>query len=91
MQQARVGQGGPLMLTLGALLFDPERPNLTPDQLLKERGGRMTDRAGDLHNCPFCHTSMALDLFRIHLEPCLRRNYSTIDVTHRRFSGANLG
>ena len=55
------------------VMFDPERPNVTADDLLKELGGKMTDPSAMNHNCPFCHKTLQWALFNVHLEPCLNR------------------
>lgn len=81
--------GGPLLLTLDSVAFDPERPHVSPEQLLRERGGRMSD-PDDRHCCPCCNRVMTAPLFAAHLERCFRRNYHTIDVTHHVFRGATL-
>lgn len=55
MNSVRVGTaGGPLLLTLDSVLFDPERPQLSPDALWRERQRSTVPQAGDRHCCPFC-------------------------------------
>lgn len=70
-----------------AMLFDPERPTVDPDQLLKELGG-MTDPRLVNHNCPVCHRTMRWELFTAHAEACMRRWFKTLDIIHRKFPGA---
>lgn len=74
-----------------AMLYDPERPKVDPNELLKELGGRMTDPRRVNHNCPWCHKTLAWELFVAHLVPCVTKWYKVQDVTNRRFTGATLG
>lgn len=77
-----------------SVLFDPERPHMGPNELLREIGDDPTKLQ---FNCPFCHETMGYDLFVAHIPTtregrgCLKRNWGTIDVTNRRFSGASIG
>lgn len=79
-----------------AVLFDPERPTVGPNELLKEQGG-MVDPRFINHNCPFCHKTMSWALFGAHMKDtkegpgCFRRWFHTMDVTKRRFPGASIG
>lgn len=77
-----------------SILFDPERPHMGPNELLREIGNDPTKL---MFNCPFCHKDMNYDLFVAHIpntvegKGCLTRNWGTVDVTNRRFSGASVG
>lgn len=65
-------------------LFDDERPEMSADDLLAERGGKIKDTDVN-HGCPFCHKPMAYDLFVAHLLPCVKKNRRP-----KRFAGVEL-
>lgn len=88
-RSVRIGGRGPLLPTFKDFMVDTDRPNVSPEQLLRERKGRRV-MPGDLHNCPFCHKTWPGDVFIAHLRPCLVRNYSTLDPTLKVFRGASL-
>lgn len=71
------------------VLFDPEKPRKSAEDIAREMGGRLTDPYAVNHNCPFCNRTLAWDLFRAHMQPCMRRWFNTVDITHRRFAGAS--
>lgn len=71
------------------MLYDPERPAVDADQLMRELGGMLDPRLVN-HNCPVCHKTMRWELFVAHAEPCMRRWFKTLDVMHRSFPGAAL-
>lgn len=79
-----------------AFLFDPDRPHVGPNQLLKEMGN-MIDPRQMSHHCPFCDKTMSWELFGAHMKRskegpgCFQRWFNTMDVTHRKFSGASIG
>lgn len=77
----------PLLSPHSAVLLDPDKPTVDANVLLKERGGKMLDPALINHNCPFCKKTLAWDLFKAHMRPCVTRWFNTVDVTHRRFAG----
>lgn len=93
---ARMGVRAPRMTDIvkDSVLFDPERPHMGPNELLKEIGDDPTLLK---FNCPFCHKDMTYALFVAHIpdtkagKGCTTRNWSTIDVTNRRFKGASIG
>ena len=72
------------------VLFDPERPQLDPNALLRERGGRITDPASVNWNCPLCYKTMSYDLFVAHARGCFRRYGSLLDPTLKQYKGVSL-
>ena len=67
--------------------FDPEQPHKSAEEIYQELGG-MNDPTQMDHNCPFCKRTMAWTLFKAHAEPCMRKWFKTLDITHRKFAGA---
>lgn len=71
-------------------LLDPARPEVEPNELLRQRQGAMLDPDSVSHNCPYCLDTMAWDLFVAHWASCLKRWAHMRDVTRKRFTGATL-
>jgi hypothetical protein len=67
-------------------IFDPDRPTLTPDDLLKEMGG-MADPNAMNHKCPFCDREpMRWEIFSAHAREC----FLSYQALHpRNFAGAS--
>lgn len=57
---------------LRGMLYDPDRPQLDPNDLLRELG-RVIDPDSMNHNCPFCGKTMSWQLFIAHLVPCVTK------------------
>lgn len=77
-----------------AVLFDPDRPHMGPNELAKE----VAENPNLIQfNCPLCHKSYGFELFKAHLvrtkegPGCMERWYKTIDITKRTFAGASTG
>ena len=82
-----------IALHIGAMdyqLFDPERPQLDPNDLLREFGGKVTDPRSINYNCPLCYQTMRYDLFVAHARPCFKRYGSLIDPTLKQYRGVSL-
>jgi hypothetical protein len=72
-------------------LFDPERPQEDPNDLLRRMGGRVTDPNAMNHHCPLCDTTYNWQLFKAHLRDCYRRNRKVrLDITRRVFAGGSV-
>lgn len=93
---ARVGVRAPSLLGIvkDAVLFDPERPHMGPNELAKEIEA---DPSLLLINCPLCHKSYPYELFVAHYPDtregpgCRTRWFNTLDITKRKFAGASIG
>jgi hypothetical protein len=93
---ARVGVRAPSVLDIvkAAVLFDPERPHMGPNELAREIDA---DPSLLQINCPLCHKSYEYELFIAH-DPdtkegpgCRTRWFNTLDITKRKFAGASIG
>jgi hypothetical protein len=77
-----------------SVLFDPDRPHMGPNELAKELE---RNPSGLLINCHSCKKDMSAPVYLAHLWDtkegigCIRRWFNTMDVQHRRFSGASIG
>lgn len=71
-------------------IFDPERPRVDPNKLLRALGGKLTDPRKVSHNCPLCNETMRWELFEAHAPACIQRWGKTVDPIHRRYAGADL-
>lgn len=80
-------------------VFDPRRPELDPNALLEEMGGRKDPRAMN-HHCGLCCThgspeacerdAMRWELFLVHLPDCWRR-YQRSTMQPRTWQGFTPG
>ena len=79
-----------------AILVDPDRPTVGPNELAAELGWKIDPRTMN-HNCSECGKTMSWELFVAHLQDtkegpgCFRRNFKLQDIKYRKFSGASLG
>ena len=77
-----------------SVLFDPDRPHMGPNELWNEI---KCNPAGLLIGCHSCKKEMPVPVYLAHLWDtkegigCIRRYFNTLDITHRRFSGASIG
>lgn len=71
-------------------LHDPERPFKDPNELLRERGGKMLDRNSVNHNCPCCEKTMSWPLFAAHARECFERAFHTLPTGLRVYRGVSL-
>jgi hypothetical protein len=74
-----------------AFLFDPEQPQLDPNELAK----RAADPRAILHWCPMCERSLEYDVFWAHIKGphgCYARwRKVKLDITRKKFAGATPG
>lgn len=77
-----------------AVLFDPERPTMGPNELWQE----IKDNPQSLMvGCHSCKKEMPVAVYLAHLWDtkegigCISRYYNTMDITNRRFAGASIG
>ncbi len=73
------------------MMFDPDQPHKSAEQLAKEQG-RLTDPNEVEHNCPGCDRSMTWDIFQAHALPCYRKWRKVVPGWRRHliFKGATL-
>ena len=92
-KSTRIGGGGrlPAWEQTNFMVFDPDQPHKSAEQLAAEQGG-LTDPAEVEHNCPGCNKSFTWDIFQAHAIPCYRKWWKVAPGwrRHRSFAGATL-
>ncbi len=87
----RTGTNTPAFSQENFMMFDPDQPHKSAEQLAKEQGGT-TDPNEVEHNCPGCNKSFSWDIFKAHAIPCYRKWWKVAKGwrRHRSFQGATL-
>lgn len=84
------GRPGMQLNSIAGVLFNPDQPQKSADDLLRDLGGQMTDPRKVDHNCPFCQKTMRWELFLAHIRPCMTKWGSLYRHTYAVAGGVHL-
>ena len=87
----RLGTRQPAFHPENFMVFDPDQPHKSAEQLAAEQGG-LTNPNEMLHNCPGCNKSFSWAIFKVHALPCYKkwRKVAPGWRRHVKFAGATL-
>jgi len=89
---APAGARQPAFEQTNFMLFDPDQPHKSANELAAENGNRLTDPNEVEHGCPGCNKSFTWEIFKSHALPCYRKWWRVAPGwrRHRSFTGASL-